>query len=66
MIGIMNFVPIGECWSDTGVSDALAVYTNNLKNSSRCVTEWYKDCKVGDTRCIGKHFGIAVYQIIEP
>eukprot|EP00795_Rhopilema_esculentum_P014085 gene14085-5073_t len=54
-----------ECWVDRTVSNAMATFTPDLKDLSKCVKEGYKDCSMGDTRCIGKHYGIAVYQIIE-
>jgi len=67
---IMNYAVFGmshygECYSDAGVLDALALFTDNLKSSSKCVTNGYVDCTPGDTRCIGKDHGIAVFQIIE-
>jgi len=55
----------GECWSKSGVNNALALYTGNLKDFSRCITDDYAQCSPGDDRCIGKDFGIAVYQVIE-
>ncbi|XP_065053151.1 properdin-like [Rhopilema esculentum] len=55
----------GECWGDRTVSNAVEIFTSALKNPSKCVKEGYRDCSPGDLRCIGKHYGIAVYQIIE-
>ena len=56
---------LGECWSTPGVESALELYTKEVSDLSKCVTDGYQQCQTGGTRCIGIEHGIAVYQIIE-
>jgi len=55
----------GECFSKAGVGNALALFTKNLKDFSRCVSKDYQPCEAGDDRCIGKNAGVGLYQIVE-
>eukprot|EP00794_Sanderia_malayensis_P003608 gene3608-4118_t len=54
----------GECYGDKSVTDAEAVFIAAMKQPSECVKEDFEDCKDGDPNCVGKHHGLAVYQII--
>lgn len=54
----------GECWADRSVTDAEASFGGATKAPSECVKEDYAVCQNGDPRCIGKHHGLAVYQVL--
>ncbi|XP_065053002.1 semaphorin-5B-like [Rhopilema esculentum] len=54
----------GECWSERGVTNALAKYSGNSRVDSMCVKENYNNCIDVDARCVGKDAGSAVFKII--
>jgi len=53
-----------ECWADRGVTDAEGAFRGTTTTPSECVKEDYVTCQNGDARCIGKHHGLAVYQVL--